>query len=196
MEQGLSVDQVAPALRFALATVRTTSWRSQFRGCGQYHGAVANLMARGCASKMKVHAVTSKWNMTVYDPYVNMLRGTTEAMSAAVSGVHSIEVRCRSTPYENRPIFSARIARNAVAAERRVAFQPGLRCRRRIVLYRKPDQSIAEQAGTCSGRWKKRRLHRRSKPGLSRIRSSFRRQKEFEYRDPPRDAASEPTSSP
>lgn len=61
--------------------------------------------SRGCASKMKVHAVTSKWNMTVYDPYVNMLRGTTEAMSAAVSGVHSIEVLPFDTPYEKPTVF-------------------------------------------------------------------------------------------
>lgn len=52
---------------------------------------------------MKIHAVTSKWNMTVYDPYVNMLRGTTEAMSAAIAGVHSIEVRPFDEAYENRP---------------------------------------------------------------------------------------------
>ena len=45
-----------------------------------------------CAEKMKVHAVTSNWNQTVYDPYVNMLRGTTEAMSAAIAGVDSLEV--------------------------------------------------------------------------------------------------------
>lgn len=38
-----------------------------------------------CAAKMFAHAVTSRWNMTVYDPYVNMLRGTTEAMSAAIA---------------------------------------------------------------------------------------------------------------
>ena len=50
--------------------------------------------------------------MTVYDPYVNMLRGTTEAMSAAVSGVHSIEVLPFDTPYEKPTDFSARIARN------------------------------------------------------------------------------------
>ena len=77
----------------------------------------ANIMAqykptRGCASKMKIHAVTSKWNMTVYDPYVNMLRGTTEAMSAAIAGVHSIEVRPFDEAYEKPTDFSTRIARN------------------------------------------------------------------------------------
>ena len=45
-----------------------------------------------CACKMHVHAVTSQWNQTVYDAYVNMLRDTTETMSAAIAGVDSIEV--------------------------------------------------------------------------------------------------------
>ena len=115
MEQGLSVDQVAPALRFSMAISS-----NYFMEIAKFRAARllwANIMApynpsRGCASKMKVHAVTSKWNMTVYDPYVNMLRGTTEAMSAAVSGVHSIEVLPFDTPYEKPTDFSARIARN------------------------------------------------------------------------------------
>ena len=38
---------------------------------------------------MHIHARTADWNQTVYDPYVNMLRGTTEAMSATIAGVHS-----------------------------------------------------------------------------------------------------------
>ena len=115
MEQGLSVDQVAPALRFSMAISS-----NYFMEIAKFRAARllwANIMApynpsRGCASKMKVHAVTSKWNMTVYDPYVNMLRGTTEAMSAAVSGVHSIEVLPFDTPYEKPTDFTARIARN------------------------------------------------------------------------------------
>ena len=115
MEQGLSVDQVAPALRFSMAISS-----NYFMEIAKFRAARllwANIMApynpsRGCASKMKVHAVTSKWNMTVYDPYVNMLHGTTEAMSAAVSGVHSIEVLPFDTPYEKPTDFSARIARN------------------------------------------------------------------------------------
>ncbi len=59
------------------------------------------LWAELSGAKIVVHAVTSRWNQTVYDPYVNMLRGTTEAMSAAIGGVHSLEA-CRS---RTRPIF-------------------------------------------------------------------------------------------
>ena len=28
--------------------------------------------SKNCACKMQIHARTSKWNQTVYDPYVNM----------------------------------------------------------------------------------------------------------------------------
>ncbi|MCL2738928.1 MAG: methylmalonyl-CoA mutase subunit beta, partial [Bacteroidales bacterium] len=61
---------------------------------------------------MMVHAVTSPWNQTVYDPYVNMLRGTTEAMSAAIAGVDSIEVLPFDHAFRAPNEFSNRIARN------------------------------------------------------------------------------------
>jgi len=62
--------------------------------------------------KMKVHAVTSPWNQTVYDPYVNILRGTTEAMSAAIAGVDSLEVLPFDYAFRAPGEFSNRIARN------------------------------------------------------------------------------------
>ena len=65
-----------------------------------------------CAEKMYVHAVTSAWNQTVYDPYVNMLRATTEAMSAALAGVNSIEVLPFDYAFRTPNDFSNRIARN------------------------------------------------------------------------------------
>ena len=64
------------------------------------------------AMKIKVHAVTSTWNQTVYDAYVNMLRGTTEAMSAALAGVDSIEVLPFDHTFRAPNEFSNRIARN------------------------------------------------------------------------------------
>ena len=65
-----------------------------------------------CACKMHVHAVTSRWNQTVYDAYVNMLRGTTETMSAAIAGVDSIEVVPFDDAFRAPGEFSNRIARN------------------------------------------------------------------------------------
>ena len=115
MEQGLTIDQAAPSIRFTMSVSSNYFMEiAKFRAARMLW---ANIIAqykptRGCASKMKIHAVTSKWNMTVYDPYVNMLRGTTEAMSAAIAGVHSIEVRPFDEAYEKPTDFSTRIARN------------------------------------------------------------------------------------
>jgi len=43
-------------------------------------------------SKIAVHATSGTWSQTAYDMYVNLLRGTTQAMSAALAGVDSMEV--------------------------------------------------------------------------------------------------------
>ena len=65
-----------------------------------------------CACKMEIHAVTSEWNMTVYDAYVNLLRSQTETMSAALAGVNSITVSPFDKSFETPDDFSKRIARN------------------------------------------------------------------------------------
>lgn len=59
-----------------------------------------------------IHAVTSDWNKTVYDPYVNMLRTQTEAMSSILGGVDSMTVKGFNAAYEKPTEFSERIARN------------------------------------------------------------------------------------
>lgn len=65
-----------------------------------------------CCTKMYIHAVTSLYNKTIYDPYVNMLRTTTETMSAAIANVDSITVLPYDKPYSFGSNFSNRIARN------------------------------------------------------------------------------------
>ena len=65
-----------------------------------------------CAKKMVIRATTSEWNQTVYDAYVNMLRGTSEAMSAAVAGVDFLEVLPFDFAFRTPNDFSKRIARN------------------------------------------------------------------------------------
>ncbi|MGB8262029.1 MAG: methylmalonyl-CoA mutase family protein [Terracidiphilus sp.] len=60
----------------------------------------------------RIHARTSRWNKTVYDPHVNVLRATTEAMAAILGGADSVSVapfdECYKTPDE----ASRRLARN------------------------------------------------------------------------------------
>lgn len=65
-----------------------------------------------CAAKMVCHAETSKFNQTIYDAHVNLLRSQTETFSAAVAGVDSITTTPFDVPYQTPDAFSERIARN------------------------------------------------------------------------------------
>ena len=61
--------------------------------------------------RMEIHSVTKVWNDSVADPYINMLRTQTEAMSAVLGGTDSLTVNpfdIGGSPDE----FSERIARN------------------------------------------------------------------------------------
>lgn len=64
------------------------------------------------SSKMLCHAVTSRFNQTIYDAHVNLLRSQTETMSAALAGVDSITTVPFDVPYKKPDAFSERIARN------------------------------------------------------------------------------------
>ncbi len=64
------------------------------------------------SQKAKIHARTSFLNQTKYDPYVNMLRTTTETFSAVVGGVDSLHTNSFNECFEEPDEFSRRIARN------------------------------------------------------------------------------------
>lgn len=64
------------------------------------------------SGKARIHARTSRWNETIYDPHVNILRGTTEAMSAAIGGADSISVAPFDECYKAPDEASRRLARN------------------------------------------------------------------------------------
>jgi methylmalonyl-CoA mutase len=59
-----------------------------------------------------IHSITTNWNKTLYDPNVNMLRLTTEAMSAVLGGCNSLLVRPFDSSYNVPGDFSERMARN------------------------------------------------------------------------------------
>lgn len=66
------------------------------------------------APPMPIHiqAVTSGWNQTLYDPHVNLLRGTTEAAAAVLGGCDVLTVRPFDGAYRRPDAFSLRLARN------------------------------------------------------------------------------------
>ncbi len=59
-----------------------------------------------------IHVRTSSRNQTKYDPWVNMLRTTTETFCAAVAGAESIDASPFDEAVREADEFSARIARN------------------------------------------------------------------------------------
>ena len=63
-------------------------------------------------TKIHTHCETSEWNKTIYDPYVNMLRTQTEAMSATIGGTDSLTVAPFDKVFRQPGEFSERIARN------------------------------------------------------------------------------------
>ena len=73
---------------------------------------VPGLSGDSTCAQMCVNAVTSEYNMTIFDAHVNLLRSQTETMSAALGGVHSIVVTPFDAAYETPDDFSERIARN------------------------------------------------------------------------------------
>ena len=116
MERGLSIDEVARKIRFTFAVTANYFLEiAKFRAARMLWANIVKAYnpTKDCSMKMVAHAVTSTWNQTVYDPYVNMLRGTTEAMSAAIAGVHSLEVLPFDYSFEAATEFSKRIARNS-----------------------------------------------------------------------------------
>lgn len=66
----------------------------------------------GKSTQAYIHSCTSEWNQTIYDPYVNVLRATTESMSAIMGGTDSLTVRPFDYAYKTTSKFSGRIARN------------------------------------------------------------------------------------
>jgi methylmalonyl-CoA mutase len=64
------------------------------------------------ARKMTIHARTSSYTKTALDPYVNMLRNTTEAFSGAMGGADSMHVCPFDEPIRPADEFSRRVSRN------------------------------------------------------------------------------------
>ncbi len=64
------------------------------------------------AGKAHIVAETAAFSKTVYDPYVNVLRSTTEAFSALVGGAQNLTVAPFDSPLGQSDEASRRIARN------------------------------------------------------------------------------------
>ena len=113
-EAGVKADEAAARIRFNMGVSSNFFMElAKFRAARMmWAQIVAQYGADKDACKMNAHAATSRYNQTLYDAHVNLLRSQTEAMSAALAGVDSITVTPFDVPYKTPDEFSERIARN------------------------------------------------------------------------------------
>lgn len=113
-EEGISAAEVAGRIKFNMGISSNYFMElAKFRAGRMLWAEIVK--AYGVAEdecKMWVHAITSKFNQTLYDSHVNLLRSMTETMSAALAGVDSLETLPFDLCYKCPDEFSERIARN------------------------------------------------------------------------------------
>ncbi|WP_449536880.1 methylmalonyl-CoA mutase family protein [Ferdinandcohnia sp. Marseille-Q9671] len=124
IERGLAIDEIASRITFTfsigsnvfmeIAKLRAAKilWSTIIEAYG----------GKEESSKMYIHARTSAFSKTIYDPYVNMLRSTTEAFSAIIGGIDSLHVSPFDEPIKSSDSFSRRIARNTQSILREESF--------------------------------------------------------------------------
>ena len=115
IEAGLTIDQIATKVFFHMGIGSNYFMElAKFRAARMLWAYIVDAYkpAHGESAKMVVNAETSRFNMSIFDANVNMLRTQTEAMSAALAGVDSIVVTPYDACYKNSDEFSERIARN------------------------------------------------------------------------------------
>lgn len=113
-EKGLAIDDIAPRMRFTFGIGPFYFMEvAKLRAARLLWAKIVESYGGGNESqKMVIHGVTSFYNQTIYDPYVNMLRTTTEAFSAIVGGVDSLQTNPFDETFGAPDEFSRRAARN------------------------------------------------------------------------------------
>lgn len=112
---GISADEATKRMMFTFGTGSDYFTEiAKLRAARQLWAQITEQYKPGTveAMKMYIHCISSGFNKTLYDPYVNILRTTTETMSAIAGGAQCITVTQFDTFYKEPDEFSNRIARN------------------------------------------------------------------------------------
>lgn len=114
LDRGLDADRVAGRIAFGFSLGSNFFMEiAKIRAARMLWSQIVRAFGGSTDSqKMFIHARTSSWTKTVYDPYVNMLRNASEAFSGAIAGVDSMHVTPFDEPIRESDAFSRRIARN------------------------------------------------------------------------------------
>ncbi|SFQ73745.1 methylmalonyl-CoA mutase family protein [Hymenobacter arizonensis] len=111
----ISPDQVAAALH--LHVVITPSYFPEIAKLRALRRLWATLLhgfdlPAALNQRLRIHAATASWTQTTLDPHTNLLRHTTEAMSAVLGGADSLSVAPFDSLFAEPNDFSGRLARN------------------------------------------------------------------------------------
>ncbi len=114
IERGLDIDDIAPRMFFTFAIGGDFFMEiAKFRAARiNWSQVVDTFGGSDHSQQMYIHAKTSHWNKTHVDPWVNMLRVSTEAFSAIAGSVESIHIGPFDEVFRRPNEFSRRIARN------------------------------------------------------------------------------------
>ena len=113
-ERGIAIDRAAAALEFSFSIGANYFFQiAKLRAFRMvWARAVQSFLGSAASARARIAARTSHWNKTIYDPHVNILRTTTEAMAAILGGADSVTIApfdaCCKQPDE----ASRRLARN------------------------------------------------------------------------------------
>lgn len=112
--RGLPLDEIAPRILFSFSVGSKFFMEiAKLRAARLLWANIMKTMGGNESSqKMKMFTRTSAWTKTKYDPYVNMLRGTSESFAAVIGGADRIHVSEFNEPLGPGDDFSRRIARN------------------------------------------------------------------------------------
>ena len=109
----LSIDDILPRIAFCMSIGSNYFMEiAKLRAARLLWSTIVKEYHPKLMLKMNIFSKSSTWNKTIYDPYVNMLRTTTEGMSAALGGADQIALTPFDVTYKQADEFSSRIARN------------------------------------------------------------------------------------
>jgi len=113
-EHGLTIDEAAGQIAFGFSMGANFFLQiAKLRAVRPIWAQIVKAFGGNAESqKMRIHARPALFFKTVYDPYVNMLRNTTEIFSGVVGGIDSFESAPFDEPIRKGDEFSRRIARN------------------------------------------------------------------------------------
>ena len=113
-ERGLTIDEAASQIAFGFSMGANFFLQiAKLRAVRPIWAQIVKAFGGNAESqKMRIHARPALFFKTIYDPYVNMLRNTTEIFSGVVGGIDSFESAPFDEPIRKGDEFSRRIARN------------------------------------------------------------------------------------